>query len=705
MSHPDVRRHLLAVSLSLALFAPYAQSCGGGGMPNRLLNERAAFLAELPDTSFANEVLQMAKDVPGLNPATHQQSDYRWNGQDRETAESTGLTVEQSQMIRTLRGLSTAAAAEQDGTSLPAELRLYTAGAVAFSHGDDSLAANYFNRVLALPADERELRGTWAAYSLGRSLAREASSLPEDQRQTKVAASRQAFERTRQWVMEGAHDPLALAPASLGEDARLELQSGNWAAAISLYASQYKLGMYSGYDSLMVVARDLLLLPDEQLLPLLQQLPVQQLLTAYLLGNPDPLSAIAAQRKKLSALLHSGSVEQLVSADRLAALSYQNGEYDEAASFLAHAPDSGLTWWLRAKSALRAADLSTAEIAFAKAAAAFPAQEQWHEGEDGEPLKPRCRVAAEGAVLALHRGDYRDALDALYRSNLYWSSTADVAERVLTVNELKDYVDRHVPSIRDQLAASEPDEVRLPATRLRALLARRLMRAGRYEEAANYFQTDELMDVAHRYGAAKHAAQSRWTDTGRAEALYQLGKLTRDYGMELFGFEMYSYTPYREWDPSSGTRAPALKATPLLSADEIERRNTHAIPQSRRYELYKNAAELANQAADLLPNTSQAYAATLCQAAGWTLFTHQDLAKGYYQRYVENGPAVPWADRFGRNCQEPNFQRVDSDRWQAQFDQTRRTLRPYKSGLIGLVLLVAAGVIGFWRKRRVSTGK
>ena len=60
---------------------------------------------------------------------------------------------------------------------------------------------------------------------------------------------------------------------------------------------------------------------------------------------------------------------------------------------------------------------------------------------------PECRVAGEQAILALNRGDYLQAMDLLYRGKaLYWADVADVAERVLTVDELKGFVDKHAPA-------------------------------------------------------------------------------------------------------------------------------------------------------------------------------------------------------------------------------------------------------------------
>lgn len=107
--------------------------------------------------------------------------------------------------------------------------------------------------------------------------------------------------------------------------------------------------------------------------------------------------------------------------------------------------------------ALRDGDVKAATAAYAKAASAFPADESWGEQRNAdfvaETIVPECRVAGEQAILALNRGDYLQAMDLLYRGKaLYWADVADVAERVLTVDELKGFVDKHAPAPTTPLA-------------------------------------------------------------------------------------------------------------------------------------------------------------------------------------------------------------------------------------------------------------
>lgn len=166
-------RHLLCLSLCLPLGS--ALACGPD-FPMRLLDNRGQTLADLPEGNFNFELSRLGKAIAGLKnvtAATHNPNDMYGEenaaAEAREKAEQAGLSAEQQALVKQLRGLTDARQVEVLGASLPTEIRLYVAGAVAFATGDHQLAVEYFNKLLALPADQRPLRSTWAAYSMGRT--------------------------------------------------------------------------------------------------------------------------------------------------------------------------------------------------------------------------------------------------------------------------------------------------------------------------------------------------------------------------------------------------------------------------------------------------------------------------------------------------------------------------------------------------------
>ncbi|POF41129.1 hypothetical protein B0D71_17990 [Pseudomonas laurylsulfativorans] len=694
-------RHLLCLSLSLPLGS--ALACGPD-FPMRLLDNRGHSLAELPEGNFSFEVSRLGHAIKGLKNVTTgaDNTDEPDSVALRDQAEQAGLSAEQQVLVKHLRSLTDARQVETEGAQLPPELRLYLAGAVAFGAGDRALAVGYFKKVLALPAEQRASRSTWAAYSLGRALyamSAEANAAPN-----LLEQSAKAFEQTRQLSIDGFSDPLELGVASLGEEARVDRTAGDWNRAIELYATQNLHGSAVGYTSLKVMMADLLALPDDQMAELLKGQSVQQLVTASLISRLGlSFDGQPANEQKMIKLLQNSTRGSLDNADRLAAMNYQQGDYASAKAFLEHAGDGGLAWWLRAKLAVRDGDRTAAAAAYAKAAQAFPQNESWGERRtpdfDYETIQPKCRVEGESAILALQRGDYLQAFDQLYRSQgVYWLDAATVAERVLTLEELKHYVDTQVPAPPALTQQERDNYVPLPvAASLRNLLGRRLLREGHYEEALAYFDNDGLRHKAKLYGEQRLAADSAWWPTRRAAALFNAAWTAREWGIDILGYEMAP--DYATFGGNYILENAELKVGPLVAEDEIKRQQASAAQPDQRYHYRFVATALASKAADNLPHTSQAFAAVLCEASGWNSSLEEQSA--IYQRYVKEGPYVEWAADFGHQCPYPDFENADKRYVTQVTDAARSSLRPYKMPLqVGGVLALAAGALLLFKRRR-----
>lgn len=710
-------RTLLALAIASLLPLGATQACGPE-FPYRLLSDRTNALGEMPEGNFAFEIARIAPSIQGLGQAGPATLEPYWDENNqryldaRVGVEKEQLNAERFALVSHLRTLTDAHQAETEGAELPAELRLYTAGAVAFAEHDMGLAADYFRRVLALPAAERAQRTTWAAYSLGRALAEHAVSAPNTVMDEAAALQRQrelrqqartAFQQARAASVASLEDPLELGIASLGEEARLALEEGDWSSAIHLYASQSRQGSTTGYSSLRELARQLNRMDDAELRPLLSELEVQQLLAAHLFSRLDAYDTDSKVNQRLLQLLQSMQIQPQI-ADRLAALSYQLGDYESARRFVTQAGDGGLAWWLRAKLALQDGDKNAAVQAYAKAAEAFPATEDWGLRRAAnwsyETLKPRCRIEGEMAILALERGDYLEAFDQLYRSGEnYWQDAAEVAERVLSSTELKGYVDAKVttaPPTTDGEQYSYWN--RPPATALRELLGRRLLREGHYDDAVPYFTSPELQQAARQYGEAREQAEDAWTTIGRAEGYYRAARLARGQGMELLGYEL---GPDEAWIGGNFGQefAKPVQAGGLLTPAEAQLQNANAAQPNRRYHYRWVAADLANRAADQLPTSSQAFAAVLCKASGWINYRDLAGARGYYQRYVKEGPYVEWAGNFGFECQEPDFTSARQRLWSERTQAVHQALGSFKYWLpLGVLTLITSGI--YWQRRR-----
>ncbi|MBP5956533.1 hypothetical protein ICA16_12730 [Pseudomonas anatoliensis] len=700
-------RHLLCLSLSLPLGS--ALACGPD-FPMRLLDNRGQTMAELPEGNFNFELSRLGKTIAGLKNVTaatyNPNESYAQSTEtveQRDKAEQAGLTPEQQALLKQLRGLTDARQVEVQGASLPAEIRLYVAGAVAFATGEHQLAVAYFDKLLALPADKRSLRSTWAAYSLGRAwfaISAEANNGVET-----LEKSREAFRQTRQLSIDGFSDPLELGVASLGEEARILRTTGDWAGAIELYEAQNLHGSAVGNTSLKQLMNELAQLPEDELARLLEHKPVQQLVTASLLSRQGwSFGDEPPNEKKLVKLLQNSTRGSLENADRLAAVNYQQGDYASAKAFLESAGDGGLAWWLRAKLALRDGDKNAAAAAYAKAAQAFPQTEDWGYRRTTdwayETVQPKCRVEGESAILALQRGEYLQAFVQLYRSNdVYWFDAAAVAERVLTVAELKQYVDETVPAPAVLTQEERDNYVPLSvAAKLRNLLGRRLLREGHYEAAISYFDNPDLQHKARLYAEQRLKADAAWWPTRRASALYNAAWTAREWGMDILGYEMAP--DYAVFGGGFSLENTELKVGPLVSEAELQRQKTSEAQPDQRFHYRFVATALAGRAADNLPHTSQAFAAVLCNAVGFNSSLEEQSA--LYQRYVKEGPYVPWAVDFGNQCPYPDFENADKRYVTQVTDSVRATLRPYKwpVQIAAILLVVGTALLLITRRQR-----
>jgi tetratricopeptide (TPR) repeat protein len=650
-------------------------------------------------------------------------------------------------------------------------------------------AANRFRGVLALPEKEREARVVAAAFMLGRIGYLRMRACDTCANDDTLAATEAAFVQTRELATKNAPDPDGLAVASFGEQARLHLRAvrGDVARfcdwrdfqgatacaagvgpvelkrAIALYAEQAARGSNGAVQSLRFIADDVLRVPATTA-ALVDDPVAQRLLVTYALARvgdidsarPDAddgqLDDAATQKPgivphpRLTNLVDAISKKGLAhvsGADRLAALAYRLGHYELAAT-LVDKTGSPLSSWVAAKLALHRGDMAAANAAYAAAAKAFPQADDPQASIEPESAE---RIQGEHGVLALARGEYVEAIGHLYDaalavghgsdidedegSNGYASDVAYIAERVLTVDELSAFVDSRVPASAPPAAKPVDGEyVPVPvADRLRASLGRRLMRAGRYDDAQAYlpasgdfrFGTVDLRAQAGEYAKALHGAEHGWTRIGRARSWFTAATIARENGMALFGYEQGPDFNDNggNFQGGSGHDANDLSGPFVTDGERKRFADTQPRPDRRLHYRYL-AVDMATRAADGLPPQSQAFAAVLCKATGWMMDGPPDYQdpdgaddKGVihvsdrtkridalYARYVRQGPHVPWAATFGHGCPSPDFQAASHLLRQQQFVAAKHAIRRWLPYEIAILVAVLAGLAVLFRRRR-----
>jgi len=521
---------------------------------------------------------------------------------------------------------------------LPAEFTIYERGALAYHSGKLAAARGCWEAVLALPPAQRHYRSTWAAYMLGRSY------VPDDPKKAITY-----LQQARTLAAAGFADALGLSATSLGWEAQAALRQGRYEAAVELLLEQREAGDPTAGPSLRLAAQQILRQDATVLCRVAKDPAVQRVVTAFLLSLSKDDADNAANVNRAEPWLQAAraaNVPALAGVERLAWAAYQVGDVKAAESWLAESPaDAPVTLWLRAKLSLRAGDAVQAAALLAKAARAFPPQEQWpaatEEKDADPPFTPRDRVQGELAVLQLHRGQFVEALDLLLKAG-FWRDGAYLAERVLTPDELVAYVKTLPTPFPPKPAAAnkdtDTDTTAGDAPDIRYLAARRLLRQGRSAEARSWYPV-KLQPRMDAYVTALHTGQDAARSAAdRAQALWQAATLARWYGLALLGTEVEPdwalYGGNYELDATGTKRATSEEKINAPSAAELERLKAQPAPEHRFHYRYV-ACDHAWAAAALLPDESDETARILCQAGGWLKNRDPKGALRFYKALIE----------------------------------------------------------------------
>ncbi len=571
-------------------------------------------------------------------------------------------------------------AARQDTTralpaGLPEEFARYAEAVRRLQAKDFEGALRGFEALLALPVDQRRHRTTWAAYMVARLL--EVQGAPASER---AAAYRAVQGLARQDVT----DTTGLVAASLYHASWQHLQAEEWAASVEaclLYRASGGQRGCAGFDHM---ARGVLEGGPDTMRAVMQASPLTaEVVAAWLTSGPHggwaPVEGVATGD------LHAWHVQRWLDvagsldgpvggADRLGWAAYSAGAFDDAARWVARAdPDAPVAHWIAGKLALRDGDLDGAIEALERAATLMPAPDgvlhgdaPWGTGCTHDTVNPVRALLEELGVALVSAGRFEDALQVFLKAG-DWVDAAWVAERLLTTDELQRYVgllpplSPYAPSAPSGSAFGANPELseREGMVALSDLLARRLVREGRYLDAHRYFVGQGRRSAVLRLARLlREGADTARTDAERGAALWAAAQQIKADGWDLFAtelepdfrvlsgsFEAVSTSSRRLaglQDPSS--MDPDELATVRLlapTAGERERIAAHAPPIDRRYHFVYTATEVAWQAVQLLPQGHPELVEALCVAGGWTRVRDPEGADRFFQLLGRKGRDSP----------------------------------------------------------------
>ena len=546
---------------------------------------------------------------------------------------------------------------------LPGEFGDYLRGAIAYHRGDLDAAISTWEKLLKRPEGERRFRSTWAAFMLGK-----AHLLAE-----RPAEAVGWFQRTREIAgQKDFVDSLGLAAASLGWEARAERDLGHFDKALVLYARQARGGDPGGMTSVRFAARQALKAGPEALAPIARSAEARSVLTAFLVSDasapweewaldeaeeaagPDAPEVGSNVSAWLAAIQKAGG-KDVEGADRIAWAAYQGGDFAAARQWLDRAPaDAPMASWIRSKLLLRDGKLAEAQKLLEQTAATLPdpdlteGEASFHsEFSGGGKIATPALAAGESAALLTTQGKYTEALDRFLKSG-FWVDAAHLAEQVLTVDELKAYVDANWPAslikdLSEEWYSYDEGLVTAPSNHIardiRYLLGRRLVRAGRIGEAQQYLPADMEPFWGTLRTALLHSEEPGQPADRRAAAYFRAACVTRKQGMELMGTELDPDWFYFEGQYEMSYRDEMAKRAknPHLKPGPGEQDKTgRARPEpDKRFHYRYRAAELARKAAALLPDGSDQKARYLATAGTWLKARDPDAARPFFKALMD----------------------------------------------------------------------
>jgi hypothetical protein len=276
-----------------------------------------------------------------------------------------------------------------------------------------------------------------------------------------------------------------------------------------------------------------------------------------------------------------------------------------------------------------------------------------------DPLDPKTvlrRVHGESGMLALSAGDIPTALRHFDEGDFLMESFY-LGECLLTVDELKDYVDRR--QIPPNKGHGADDYSYYPLVNLRELLSSRLMRAGRLEEALEYV-APKLRTQATNYVLLRRAAER--SDVGAREradshwrsalAIRQLGEIIQHspFGLSWSGgswYVGYGYWPRVRLGQSMDDRQPLPMEIAPAGKDETRRLLSWQTQHIDRADLSERDARYASfrhalEAVRLLPDNDPAGAEILQYAGNLLKYREPKAAVPAYRLLVTRFPQTPY---------------------------------------------------------------
>ena len=551
---------------------------------------------------------------------------------------------------------------------------------------DRESAIKLMDELLALPAEERKPLAAIAKYRRARltmSL-EDWATLSDEATKQRLAAIRADLGSVEAHAREGSLDPAQISENTaywlaytrcmiLPSERLVRLGEADFAGAVDTYLRMPQRGEANAVNSCMMLAHKLC--GEGYFQPALVDEDLRMLVTIFLTSNGShnrerQLSSdvLVDRRRQWLEALDAAKVPPTFAPAHVAILQLAVGRWQACAETSATMPAADPTRrLLLSRCNLRLSGDRDVSRAFLGGGSprldlTTPAKGFTTLTTDQtiiDPLDPQTvlrRVHGESGMLALSAGDIPTALRHFDEGDFLMESFY-LGECLLTVDELKDYVDRR--QIPPNKGHGTDDYSYYPLVNLRELLSSRLMRAGRLEESLEYV-APKLRAEATNYVLLRRAAER--DDVGAREradshwrsalAIRQLGEIIQHspFGLSWSGgswYVGYGYWPRVRLGQSMDDRQPLPMEIAPAGKDETRRLLSWQSQHIDRPDLSERDARYASfrhalEAVRLLPDNDPAGAEILQYAGNLLKYREPKAAVPAYRLLVTRFPQTPY---------------------------------------------------------------
>ena len=510
--------------------------------------------------------------------------------------------------------------------NIPKEYQLYLDGAINYYEGLNSIALKRWEALLNLPKKQRLYRTAWARYMIAEI---RKSSM-------NIGAYLAENKLLREDVAQGFKDIQGLGVSSYGNEGfYFYHQEADYLSAIKRYHLHFIHGGRGALESLKFSIYNFFRSQNDKLSEAVKDPEIRNIITRFLISTYSS-SDDSNSRENWLLTLEAEKINDAKLVDRLAWIAYRNGDWKTAERYLKVAEgDSVIKQWLLSRLAFRNAKDELAFKHLKRVAELlkkdsgkrlFETGSQHHlcPSEDFKEFN-----MGEMALFHLEKGQLKQSLKLFFQSN-YWSDAAYLAERLMTADELKLFINEN----NETLSANKKW---FPV--LKELLARKLTRQGRWKEAQQYFTVENSKKIQEMFKFLNDGQNLKFSAKERADLLWNAAIIARKWGMTLLATELfpdgYIYGGSFEEGSMGKFRIKYNDMKKIKISDlEKERLKTAPTKPVKRFHYKYTASEIAWRAIKLMPKNDEEAARRLIIAGNWLKAKDPKFADKFYKELV-----------------------------------------------------------------------